>query len=255
MKGSSIRLRSVQGKKLVSFLRGGDYAHPGEVEAINRAFAHIPKISSNLILDVGCGLGGTADYLHQSGFGHVTGIDIETESIIYAQKHHPSCTFYQADIKNLHASAIASNKYDIICIFNAFYEFQNQTIALKELRKLAHDETQFIIFDYVDLSHGESGFIDTSNSNETSNPVSLDGLAKMLKETGWDNTEYIDLRDEYIEWYNQLLEKLSEKKENIVLDFGQEKFDQALTRYTFIRDEIFNGKITGGIFIINASSG
>lgn len=53
----------LQNKKFLSFIRNGDYAHAGEEEAIELAMSGIEKNPQRNILDVGCGLGGTANYL------------------------------------------------------------------------------------------------------------------------------------------------------------------------------------------------
>ena len=58
-----LSLRKITGKKLLSFLRDGDFAHAGETEAINLLMGQFRKKRIQYILDVGCGLGGTAHYL------------------------------------------------------------------------------------------------------------------------------------------------------------------------------------------------
>jgi hypothetical protein len=50
-------------KQLLAFIRGSDYAHAGEEEAIDLALRPVPRRPDQLLLDVGCGLGGTAKYV------------------------------------------------------------------------------------------------------------------------------------------------------------------------------------------------
>ncbi len=67
-------LRAYARKQLVSFLKKGNFAHAGEEgEAIDLAFANLPHSSKQGILDVGCGLGGTATYMQKHHLGQVTG--------------------------------------------------------------------------------------------------------------------------------------------------------------------------------------
>jgi 2-polyprenyl-3-methyl-5-hydroxy-6-metoxy-1,4-benzoquinol methylase len=80
-----MKMRHFEGKRLLSVIRGSDYAHAGEEEAINLVMSRIPKNNGRLILDVDCGLGGTAKFIQEHGWGQVTGIDIEEESM-YMQK-------------------------------------------------------------------------------------------------------------------------------------------------------------------------
>ena len=73
------RMNLFKGKRLLSKLRGGDYAHAGKTRAIEIAMEPIPKDEKRLILDAGCGRGGTAEFLRTNGWGRVVGIDLDAE--------------------------------------------------------------------------------------------------------------------------------------------------------------------------------
>ncbi|WP_156411958.1 methyltransferase domain-containing protein, partial [Legionella bozemanae] len=66
-------------KQILAMLREGDFAHPGETEAIELSLSPIAKNSEARLLDVGCGLGGTAHYVQKKGWGTVTGVDIDSD--------------------------------------------------------------------------------------------------------------------------------------------------------------------------------
>jgi hypothetical protein len=58
-----MNMNSFEGKRILALIRDGDYAHAGEEEAIECSFRSIPKNLEHWLLDVGCGRGGSADYL------------------------------------------------------------------------------------------------------------------------------------------------------------------------------------------------
>ena len=64
-----MNMNSFEGKRILALIRDGDYAHAGEEEAIERAFRSIPKDPRQWLLDVGCGRGGSGDYLLRNGWG------------------------------------------------------------------------------------------------------------------------------------------------------------------------------------------
>ncbi len=70
-----------QARLMLSELRGGDFTHAGDREAVDMVITKIKQEASEVLngncLDVGCGFGGTADYLVKNGFKHVWGIDID----------------------------------------------------------------------------------------------------------------------------------------------------------------------------------
>src|ERR1700753_1854553 len=94
-------MNSFEGMRVLSLVRDGDYAHAGEEEAIERTMRPIAKRSDQIIIDAGCGRGGTANYLFARGWGKVIGFDIEAASIATARKNYPSVAFFECDICNV----------------------------------------------------------------------------------------------------------------------------------------------------------
>ena len=75
---------------ILSVVRNGDYAHPGEEDSIRLAMEDFPLDRRRKILDVGCGRGGTAYYIQSQGWGRVTCFDIDEVSIEYANLTYPT---------------------------------------------------------------------------------------------------------------------------------------------------------------------
>lgn len=224
----SLSMRSFKGKNVVSFVRKGDYAHPGEEEAITIVFANIPPLPNRMILDVGCGLGGTANFLQQKGFGHCTGIDVEAESIQYAKNKYPNVTFQQTDVLDI--NEVTSKKFDLIYLFNSFYEFPNQLGALQKLNNVAAFDAQLILFEFYDLSNGKSHLIDLKNSSIT-HPISRKELSVLLKKSDWKLIGFKDISDKYQQWYANLLDGLQKNESAIIDKFGEAAYQSAWKRY------------------------
>src|SRR5260370_17274946 len=70
-----MNMNSFEGKGMLALMRDGDYAHAGEEEAIERALRSVQKNSQSWNLDVGCGRGGSAEYLARHGWGNLAGSD------------------------------------------------------------------------------------------------------------------------------------------------------------------------------------
>ena len=117
MKKSSIYS---QGKEFLSFIRKGDFAHAGEEEAIELTLQDYDKNPSRQILDIGCGLGGTAQYIQTQGWGKVYGIDIEQDAIDYAENKYSDIEFQTCSANDIDKK-FSANQFDLIMIFNAFF--------------------------------------------------------------------------------------------------------------------------------------
>ena len=151
-RGPGITLRqmnSFAGKRLLALVRGGDYAHAGEEEAIELAFSAVPKHPQQSILDVGCGRGGTIAFLRRNGWSQLAaGIDREGDSIDYARANYPGIRFEACDV--LDVPRVLARHFDIIYMLNAFYAFDAQREALAALREVAQAGARLVIFDYLD---------------------------------------------------------------------------------------------------------
>jgi ubiquinone/menaquinone biosynthesis C-methylase UbiE len=237
------RLSAIAGKNFLSFLREGNYAHAGEEEAIVMALRNFPKNAAQQILDVGCGLGGTAKFVQDQGWGKVVGVDIEAESIEYANKHYPEAEFHQSDVVNV-SEVIKDKRFDLIYLFNVFYAFPDHLKALQALRRVAKDQAQLIIFDYIDFSDNKCSFIKEAELN----PLHPENTRKLLEASGWGcSFKLEDITVDYIRWYTNLVEKLHKKKEEAIRRFGQNYYDHADDRYTSFIKNFIAGNIGGAI--------
>ena len=241
-------LRAYAGKQLVSFLRKGDFAHAGEEAAIDLAFSHVAHSPEQSILDVGCGLGGTAAYIQNLRLGRVTGLDIEKEAILYAQEKYPACVFHCCDVMN--AAQVITQQFDLICLFNAFYAFSDQLAALKTLSKFIKMKGKIIIFDYSDPCIKEITPLFSAGDKNTPpfRPISFHGIDILLEQSGWKLLRKVDLSLQYVQWYTQLLDRLLENENETIRLFSQSLFQKAVTTYSSIKESLVKG-LLGGILL------
>ncbi len=238
-----MKMRHFKGKQILSVVREGDYAHVGEEEAIHLIMNRFSKDAKRLILDVGCGLGGTAKFIQEHGWGQVTGVDIEEESIAYARKTYPGINFVVGDAATI--DDVLSNKFDLICIFGSFVLFADQLSALKALRKLAHAETQLMVFDYID----RGGYVDPVPPFEQ---LHFPEFEEILKDSGWRLTSVENQDAEFEQWYMNLLNKIVAKENKIIKLFGKEAYDILYKRYSLLLQAMQDKKLGGGIVYANA---
>lgn len=241
-------LREYRGKQLVSFLRKGDFAHAGEEEAIDLAFSHIAHAPEQTILDVGCGLGGTAAYIQNHRLGQVTGLDIEKEAIAYAKEKYPEIPFYCCDVVD--ATDIITQTFDRICLFNAFYAFPEPLLALETLNKLTKTNGTLILFDYSDPCIQEKSPLFRMGDKDTSpfRPIPLQNIDNLLEQSGWRPLKKFDLTLQYTQWYIQLMDRLKSNKEQTIHLFGEALFQKAVITYSSIQESLVK-RLLGGILL------
>ncbi|HEV2170691.1 MAG TPA: class I SAM-dependent methyltransferase, partial [Candidatus Binatus sp.] len=239
-------MNSFEGKRILALIRDGDYAHAGEEEAIERSFRSIPKNAAIWMLDVGCGRGGSAEYLRRNGWGHVEGIDRDSESIEYALARWPDLGFHVCDV--LDVPRTVGRRFDVIYMLNAFYAFDRQADALAELRKVAKPGANLVIFDYTV----------GAKAGDTPNPmmphaIRLSEIAEMLLEAGWEPGAMEDLTADYTRWYAEFVNRIQLKRTDIEKICGADWYNFVFSMYSGLYGAIANGGIGGAIVNAHAA--
>ena len=226
------------GKKFLAAVRSGDYAHAGEEEAIQLLFKGRSKDPERRILDMGCGRGGTAHYVQEHGWGKVTGIDIEEESIADARAKYPSIDFHVGDVMEIGSKY--AKQFDLIYLFNVFYAFPNFDLAMANLRQVAKDGARLLLFDYLayDVEHFPRPLFSFSPPTEAQ-------FAELFKNNGWRIDSELNLDADYVRWYSAFLDRFDrpEIKSEFPADYVQSvrsKYEALLHAHS---SRVFGGRL------------
>ena len=246
-------LTSVISKDIMRAVRDGDYQHAGDTEAIDLVFKKIENSPQNIVLDVGCGYGGTALYIQNKRWVTVIGIDINYDVISIAQSKYPNINFIHSDVldvkKNIENKFASGIKLDVICLFNSFFLFSNQALSLQELSRLAKPSTKLLIFDYIDYGNYNTCSYTENGRKLLPNVLIYNNIEPLLDYCGWKSLSIEKIDQQYMHWYEELLEKIYSKKNILCQQYGKEKYDIFSRRYKHILESL-RTKALGGIIIV-----
>jgi SAM-dependent methyltransferase len=253
-----------QSRLLLTKIREGDYAHAGDREAIDlilarvtyylqqKKSAQVPESSpedlykNTKTLDVGCGFGGTADYLYSKGFHNIRGFDIDKASIDYASLKYPRVNFSVDDVRNI-THRFEKNSFSLIYLFNTFYALSDQPQALNDLAEIAEPGAILVIFDYSYLQQNKSHGLKDLLGNKM-RPIVIGPLRKWLDQAGWEILEETDLSQHFIRWYWDLLKKLELRETIFLKEFSEDLINKFYKVYADILKEL-NEQVLGGIVV------
>lgn len=241
-----IRMNSAQGKQVLSLVRGGDFAHPGEVEAIKMVFAGLTPDPQRRLLDVGCGLGGTAEEVSKLGLGVVTGLDNDRPTIDYASKTYPRHNFVCCDASNLSASV--AGPFNVVYMFNALYTMPDQRRVLTQAASVCPAGGELRLFDYFVRSNDDRArvFAETYEGSRWQ-PLAIDQVHTLFAGTGWRIVQITDISGDYARWYQALVAGIEARKEQILSTAGQQWYDHALHKYRGYAKAAEDGAVGGMI--------
>jgi len=247
---SAFRLNSPLGKRILAVTREGDYAHPGEEEAIRLTLAPFAGKAGRRWLDAGCGRGGTAHFVAQQGWAEVTAFDIDAVSVAEARERFPDVSFHACAVAD--APRVVPGKFDLVYAFNAFYAFPDQPRALRALRELAADDATLVLFDYTD----KGGFAETEFARLAEathwGPLVENVLRDWLANAGWQLESVTNLDADYDRWYAWLVSRFDTRREELLTFAPPEAVAHARHVYAAMLDAIRAGALGGGIFAARA---
>lgn len=240
-------MSSLTGKRILSLIRDGDFAHPGETEAVDLVLDGLPCDRFRRVLDLGCGLGGTAALIAERGYGQVTGVDADPETIDYARRAYPGSSFVCASASDV--SRAIDGPVDTIVMFTAFYCFPDQGKTLRECRTLAHAGSELRLFDYTTPAWdtGTRDFCTRYARGGHWRPLVLDELDGLLETNGWRATVRRDLSVEFRHWYRDLLQRIEARRDRIVQAADERWYAYAHQRYADLLVAIEQGIIGGAV--------
>ena len=246
---SSYTMSSVTGKLVLALIRGNDYAHAGEEEAIDRVLGSLAMTAGHRVLDLGCGIGGTASYVEARSWGKVTGVDLDPGNIEVAKAHHPGPEFICSDAVEI--ETVSPGPFDLIYLFNAFFLFTDQPRALRAMRAVSNAGARLALFDYVD----RGGYAAWQANRETAglrSALLIEQVHAMLPGAGWRVDETVVLHEEYLRWYAAFVARI-ESMRQAVIDISSEGFyDFVLTRYSETLEDVHAGRLGGATFYATA---
>ena len=229
--------------RILATVRGTDYAHPGEAEGIDCVLRHLNAISTQTVLDVGCGLGGTAGYVTEAGYGKVLGIDPDAQSIAHATKHHPSAEYRIMSAEEVRA---LGRTFDVVLLMNVAYLCEDKESLFAALATVAHPGTHLVISDFFDHdSSGERISIDGSPTIPW--PLVPSEFPAHLQATGWRLNTIQDLSANYARWYTAFVERIVSRRSDILDCADEDAYKYVLTKYSLVRDVIIDRRLGGGI--------
>jgi len=232
---------------LLTYLRGGDYAHAGDKEAVNMVIQKTLELSTKVqngpCLDIGSGFGGTANQFYHLGFHSIYGIDIDEMAVNYAKEHYPDIQFFTANA-TLISNIFEPDFFSFIYMFNVFYAIEDKATLLENLFKIAKPGAILALFDYTTE---QTSFSLKDLADKPMYPLVLRDLKKNLKETGWEIIEIINLSSQFLTWYEALLNKMEKEQLTLSNHFSKEDIKKVKATFNTIHQWLSSSLLGGAV--------
>ncbi len=247
-----------ESRNILTKLRGGDYAHVGDIEAMNLTLSklenHKDITQEGNILDLGSGYGGTADYFFKHGYKRIWGIDYDKNAVDYSSSHYKHIKFFHLDPKDL-TKKFRKDFFSLVYMFNVAYAISNKELLVQNITKTSKQGAILAVFDYTKLKeHVPSSKKDKPEimkdfASNLMHPLEVKNFTSILEKNGWKILEVTDLTKEYINWYEGFLQKTISQKSELLKSHKEKDIEKAANLFNRILFNLKNETL-GGCLIL-----
>jgi len=207
----SRQMQQITKKQIEEFQRiyGENCLDVGAVIVNNKMSSFVDLKNSDVILDIGCGIGGNSFFIAKEFGCDVIGIDSSSELIDIAEQlndeHKNKIKFQLGDVRNVD---FAPNSYDVIYSRDALvYNREKKEILMRTLNWLKTGG-KFVLIDYccsadTMATDAEEGFL-----------ISIPQYEQLLADSGFGNVSSLEITNDFIESSQNKLETFRWEKSN-----------------------------------------
>lgn len=218
---------AIYGKNLISL---------GGTAAIDNMFSDLKLRDSLKALDIGFGLGGVAFYLAKTYHIKISGIEIHPWMVEYAKAHASKDITTLLDFHIYKPGGVMpfdAGSFDLVYSKGVLNHVREKQKLFEQINKVLKPGGLFVIADWIyseDLTDNSSPLV-----NETKNTYQ-----RVLEQTGFDKISFRDDSKIFINYINQLLERIHQSREYIEKEFGKEIFSKTWNDHQKLIDQIIH---------------
>ncbi|MEM1273779.1 MAG: methyltransferase domain-containing protein [Pseudomonadota bacterium] len=139
-------------KATASDLKAGDEFHTGGLAATEHVFSHLTLGPDDVVLDVGCGIGGTSRYIADTFGAQVTGVDL-TQEFVNAARALTAMVGLSGKVSYMQGSALAlpvpDQAYDLAVMMHVGMNIADKTALMADVARCLKPGGHFAVFDVM----------------------------------------------------------------------------------------------------------
>jgi ubiquinone/menaquinone biosynthesis C-methylase UbiE len=217
---------AIYGKNLISL---GGHA------AIENMFSDL-NINGLSALDLGFGLGGVAFYLAKSHGMKVTGIEVHSWMVKYAQTHTPKniASLLKFEVYDEAGEMpFKTASFDIVYSKGVLNHVRDKDILFHKVNAILKPNGLFVIADWIQPQA-------TTNSSDFLVNETQESYQKVLEESGFKAISFRDDSAIFLTYVKNLLANITEHQEYIENEYGIECFSTIWQDHQTLADNISN---------------
>jgi len=212
---------------------GKAFISTGGLESTVEVIKYIEKLTPETrILDVGCGMGGSAFYFHDTYGASVFGVDLATKMIEKGQGYIGDRKNVKLIVSDIFETPLEDNYYDLVYSRDAIIHIKEKKKLFDIMYRVLKPGGQVVITDYS-FRHDSENLGEEFLAYYKSTGYFLESIpnyGNILKSAGFE-VQAIDFSETFLKYLKLELEKFMAQKEDFLKSFRQEDYDFLAERW------------------------
>lgn len=239
-------------KQIISKLKVGGFSHIGGVKALSIIMAEIdeaaPNMRSENALEIGCGFGGSANFIQNSGYSNIWAIDKKSDAIDYAMAKYPDIKFKAADILDI-TDEFSEEFFSLAYIINTASGISDQNNLWQEVKSICKEGAILAIMDYSMPTRSDSTVLLKPDA-KIRYPIPLEDTKRIMNYIGWEIISEKDITHDFKQWHLDAIAEIVARSELLMsAGFSEDEINYVVDYYRNIVELLDEKKIGGTILI------
>ena len=240
------------GTLIMEMIYGDEFLSPG-AQLKSKALAERAGIASgSRVLDVGCGLGGSAFLLATQYGCQVSGVDLMPSTVREA-KRRAVAKRLESKVSFVCADAVCvpytSGHFDVVWGQDAWCHVEDKAALLQEMERVLVTGGQIVFSDWLLRDPQDPNAAQMLEVTASPTMATSESYQNMLQAKGFAVDVAQDTSDQLVEFYDDVIQRLHQSEENIVSTFNRKVFDIVLNKQQFVYDAAKSGLLGSGVFV------
>lgn len=230
---------------------GRDYVSTGGIDTTREFVKMLNLKDGQKVLDIGCGIGGSAFLMHREYGAHVRGIDLSTNMIDIANER---ATAYKLSnvtftVEDATTAAYEDASFDVVYSRDTILHIADKEALFSNFYRWLKPGGVLMISDYCCTAEEWHDDYRSYVASRGYNLLSVEDYGKVIEKVGFTNVSAIDKTSQFIEVLKRELEKFNGIKDEFAQEFSQADYDAILSGWSNKVVRCNKGDQKWGLFI------
>lgn len=229
---------------------GQGFVSPGGMTTTKEFVGRLNLQKNQQVLDVGCGIGGSAFYIANMFHAHVLGMDLSTNMINFALEAYESSkkSQVQFEVSDATKRDFPPERFDAVYSRETFLHIKDKKALFEKILRWLKPGGQLLITDYCCSPGEHSEQFKKYLEERQYHLIDVESYGKILREVGFEAVTAEDRTMQFAQILESELKNFEQSKEEFIKDFSSEGYSSLVSNWTNKLSRCRGGEQTWGVF-------